>query len=203
MRKMKRILSILLCAVMLLTMTMTASAVGNSSSGIQVTKLKQISSAYDLGIPADNVRLAWELGSDARGVMQSAYQLRIRNNAGIVYDTGWVQSGDQSGIRAENLDPETVYYWSVNVKDQYGQESGFSEEASFETAPAKTSGAWIGTANLLRKVFTLDQPVENIDRARSYIGSTSPLEIHLNGQKVGDLVLSPKRPVADVEAYYN
>ncbi|MCI8496706.1 MAG: family 78 glycoside hydrolase catalytic domain, partial [Clostridiales bacterium] len=37
----------------------------------------------------------------------------------------------------------------------------------------------------------------------SYIGSTSPLEIHLNGQKVGDLVLSPKRPVADVEAYYN
>ncbi|MCI8496702.1 MAG: hypothetical protein HFE85_00450, partial [Clostridiales bacterium] len=68
MRKMKRILSILLCAVILLTMTMTASAVGNSSSGIRVTKLKQISSAYDLGIPADNVRLAWELSSDSRGV---------------------------------------------------------------------------------------------------------------------------------------
>ena len=203
MRKMKRLLSILVCAAMLLTMTLSASAVGQAASGIKATNLTQTSSAYDIGIAADNVRLAWELGSDARGVMQSAYQLRIRDAQGIVYDTGWVESAEQTGIKAENLQPETVYYWSVNVRDQNGKESGFSAEASFETAPAAVSGAWIGTANLLRKEFTLYQPVANIDRARSYIGSTSPLEIHLNGQKVGDLVLSPKRPVADVEAYYN
>ena len=175
MRKMKRLLSILVCAAMLLTMTLSASAVGQAASGIKATNLTQTSSAYDIGIAADNVRLAWELGSDARGVMQSAYQLRIRDAQGIVYDTGWVESAEQTGIKAENLQPETVYYWSVNVRDQNGKESGFSAEASFETAPAAVSGAWIGTANLLRKEFTLYQPVANIDRARSYIGSTSPL----------------------------
>ena len=65
------------------------------------------------------------------------------------------------------------------------------------------SGDWIGKANLVRREFTLDQSLANVDRARSYIGNASPLEIHINGQKVGDLVLSPKRPVSDAETYYN
>ena len=43
----------------------------------------------------------------------------------------------------------------------------------------------------------------NIDRARSYIGSASMMEIRVNGSKVGDLVLGPRKPVADTEVYYN
>ena len=188
---------------MLLSFAMPVFAAEGEETGIAVTELKQISSAYDLGIAADNVRLAWVLDAEARGVYQSAYQLVVRDKNGIVYDTGWVESAAQSGIKALNLQPETVYYWTVNVKDQYGNESGFAPEATFETAPARVSGGYIGSANLLRKEFTLDQPVANIERARSYIGSPSPLEIHINGEKVGDLVLSPHTPVADAETYYN
>ncbi len=169
---------------------------------LHASVLKQTSSAYDLGIAADNVRLAWELEATARGVLQAAYRITIRDEKEQVWDSDWVLSSSQTGIRAQNLKPETIYYWSVNVRDQFGNESGFSDEASFETAPEKVKGAWIGLGDLLRLEFTLDQPLENVARARSYIGAASPIEIHLNGTKVGNQVLG-QEPVADVEVYYH
>ena len=155
MKTMKRVLSVLLVVVMVLSVLPTTLAAnhvnGLTETGICVTELKQTSSAYDLGIAADNVRLAWELDAEARGVYQSAYQLVIRDSEKNVYDTGWVESAAQSGIQAQNLQPETIYYWTVNVKDQYGNESGFAPEASFETVPAEIEGQWIGEGKLLRK----------------------------------------------------
>jgi len=200
----RRVLALLLVMAMAVGMLPAAVLAAEiPHTGIAVSALKQTSSAYDLGIAADNVRLAWELDAEVRGVTQSAYHLVIRDDKETVYDTGWVESAAQSGIKAQNLKPETIYYWTVNVKDQYGNESGFAPEASFETVPETIGGAWIGTGKLLRKEFVLDQPLENVDRARSYLGSPSVMEIHLNGEKVGDLVLGPRKPVADTEVYYN
>lgn len=176
-------------------------AAGPIDTKLRAVNLKQTSSAYDIGIAADNVRLAWELEATERGSLQAAYRVVIRDADKQVWDSDWVTSSAQTGVLAQHLQGETVYYWSVNVRDQYGNESGFSAEASFETAPEKVGGIWIG-GDLLRLEFTLDQPLENVVRARSYIGAASPIEIHLNGKKVGDQVLG-QEPVADVEIYYH
>lgn len=215
-KTMKRVLCLALALVLLGGIGVSAYAGGlfdailgrdpvndTEETAIRATRLSQTSSGFDIGIDARNVRLAWELEGSARGTYQSAYRLVVRNDETTVYDTDWVTSSAQTGIPVGNLAPETVYYWSVNVKDQYGNESGFSKEASFETAPAEALGEWIGLAALLRTEFTLEQPLENIARARSYIGAPSPIEIHLNGQKVGDLILAPMKSVADVEVFYN
>ena len=201
--KLKKILCALLSAAMIASVFASALPVGAAEGGIRVSDAYQTSSRYDLGIAADNVRLSWELDAADRGIIQSAYRVVVSDENGPVWDSGWTESDEQTGIAVPGLAPETVYTWKVNVKDQNGVESGFSEEKTFETAPDQVEGNWIASKSLLRKTFTLDQGIENIERARSYIGSTSYMELRMNGSKVGDLVLSPKKPVPDIECYYN
>lgn len=199
--KLKKILCVFLTFAMIIGGAIFVYA---QDSNLVVTKMFQTSSNYDLGIDAQNVRLAWQLDSTQRGAKQTAYNVQVRNSQNIVWDSGWVVSDVQTGIKAQNLQPETVYYAKVNVKDENGIESGFGSEMSFETAPHNVNGNWIGIGSkILRKTFTLSQSKLNIERARAYIGSTSIVETRLNGQKVGDLVLAPNKPVPDVCAYYN
>ncbi len=199
----KRMLCTMLSAVLLTSCLPGAGSLRAAGSGIAVEDAFQTSSRYDLGIAADNVRLGWKLSAAQRGVTQSAYQVIVEDKNGVVWDSGWIQSSAQIGIRPENLQPETVYSWKVRVKDQNGTESEFSETKTLETAPDQVSGQWIASSRLLRQTFVLEQELANVERARSYIGSTSYMELRMNGNKVGDLILGPKRPVPDLECYYN
>jgi len=172
--------------------------------GLNVTDVFQTSSFSNIGIDYSNVRIGWKIDSTSRDAKQSEYNVVVRNKDNVVWDSGWVKSNEQTGIKVQNLITEEVYFYKVKVKDQNGDESEFSAEESFETAPLDISGSWIGgSEKLLRKKFVLDQNITNIDRARAYIGSTSMVEARLNGQKVGDLVLAPTKTVPDVSAYYN
>ncbi len=202
--KMKRLLSVALSA------TMAASVIGTAlpafaleDDGLDV-KAYQTTSRYDMGLDVDDVRLGWEIDAEQRGMEQTAYYVVVKDQSGnTAWDSGWVESDQQVGIRPEGLKPETIYNYQVNIKDQYGNESGFSEIKTFETAPETIQGEWISSPRLLRKTFELDQPLENVDRARSYLSSSSVMEIRMNGSKVGDLVWGPKKPVGDVLTYYN
>lgn len=177
---------------------------GAENKELYVSSIFQTSSYSNLGIAFDNVRLGWKLESTLRAEKQKAYNVVVRDNSSIVWDSGWVESDEQTGIKVPNLQPETVYFYKVNVKNQKGKESGFSTEESFETAPKNVDGSWIGgSEKILRKKFTLNQSAANVERARAYVGSTSIVETRLNGQKVGDIVLAPTKPVPDVSAYYN
>ena len=175
-----------------------------SSGGDVTTEVFQTSSAYDLGIDPDNVRLGWKILTEKRGVYQTAYDLVVTDEAGnVAWDSGWVESGAMTGIKAENLLPETVYKAKVNIKTLDGVATGFGKELCFETAPSKVEGEWIATGRLLRKVFKLQQPLANVERARCYLASTGIIEIRLNGGKVGDLIWGPRKGVSDKVAYYN
>ncbi len=192
-------------------MCISAVLIGGASGGIAAangtgikTKVFQTSSAYDTGIAYDNVRLGWSITSDRRGVYQTAYRCVITDESNMtVWDSGWVQSSEQTGIVPGDLKPETVYTAKVNIKDENGNESGFGEPLVFETAPDHLEGVWIDTERLARYVFTLDQPIKNIKRARCYISSTGVIEIRLNGAKVGDLIWGPRKGVSDKITYYN
>lgn len=202
--KTKKILCAVLAAAMMASMAVSALPVYAEPSRTSVSDAFQTSSRYDIGIAADNVRLGWKLDSQDRGMTQQAYRVVVKDDGGTVWDSGWVESAEQTGIQPENLQPETVYTWQVNVKDQDGKETGFSEEKTFETAPANLEGRWIGNgANIVRKSFTLNQSLSSVARARAYVASTSLVETRMNGSKVGELVLAPKKPVPDVRVFYN
>ncbi|MBQ3894482.1 MAG: family 78 glycoside hydrolase catalytic domain [Clostridia bacterium] len=178
---------------------------GPQDGGYEVrTEVFQTSSAYDLGIDASNVRLGWRIVTEKRGVIQDSYNLVVTGEDGnVAWDSGWVKGREQTGVRPENLKPETVYSAKVSIKTTDGVESGFGKELVFETAPSTPEGVWLNTSRLLRQEFTLDRPASEIKRARIYFASTGIIEIRLNGSKVGDLIWGPRKSVPDKIAYYN
>ncbi|WBB61622.1 family 78 glycoside hydrolase catalytic domain [Streptomyces sp. WMMC500] len=112
-----------------------------------------------LGIETAAPRLGWRLAARGAGRAQTAYRILVATGPGLpeggradVWDSGRVESADQSGVRygGPPLRPRTRYYWAVETWDERGRPGPRSEVARFETAlPAGDAGwraaAWIGT----------------------------------------------------------
>jgi alpha-L-rhamnosidase len=110
-----------------------------------------------LGIDATRPRLGWQLRSDARGVVQTAYQIQVARDglalrAGrTLWDTGRVASDRQ--VHVPYAGPALVssrrYHWRVRVWDGSGTASAWSAPASWEMGllrPDDWSARWIEAA---------------------------------------------------------
>src|SRR5215468_4448104 len=78
-------------------------AANRSVATVSVTTLRTEFKENPLGIDAHEPRLSWQLRSDARGVMQSAYQVRVasserdlREGRNLVWDSGQVTSDESA-----------------------------------------------------------------------------------------------------------
>lgn len=121
-----------------------------------------------LGITNTTPVFSWVMNDPDRGEKQTAYQLvmasspqELARNEGDVWDTGWVKSGEQTGIRyaGKPLQSRTIYYWKVRLRDKDGQASPFSNPATVETGlltPADWRATWIYTDDGLPKPVVTD-----------------------------------------------
>ena len=200
----KQICKFLLVPALLLSGNIAHIPVAAEEASDIEVKIFQSTSHYDMGIDHENVRLGWSITAEQRGMYQSAYHIVVTDEEGATtWDSGWIESNAQVGIVVPNLAPETIYTARVQVRDQTGKESAFSEGLVFETAPAELESEWLNSNRIARKIFTLDQPLENVKRARCYMSSSGLMEVRLNGKKVGDLIWNPKKAVSDIVTYYN
>jgi alpha-L-rhamnosidase len=173
-------------------------------------------SVYDLscehkkdpvGIDLKNPRLSWKIRGTGNNIMQTAYSVRVATDSRfssktLVWDTGWKESGQSilHEFAGSELKPGTRYFWQVRVKDNQGRTSRWSPSAYFETGLMTSSGwkaKWIemeGDTNRyspsphFRKEFTLNKDVAS---ARVYVTAHGYYELHINGKKTGDEVLTP------------
>jgi alpha-L-rhamnosidase len=170
------------------------------------------------GIDEPRPRWSWERRADRRGERQTAYQILVASGsddlaggAADLWDSGRVESDRSAHVEYEGraLTSGQRCWWAVRVWDRDGQPSSWSEPARWEMGllvPADWHGDWIGLsvetvsdssippgadlppAPFLLRTFALDRPVR---RARLYATARGLYELHLNGQRVGDQVLSP------------
>ncbi len=165
--------------------------------------------AIPLGIDRAQPRLSWMMPMGARGLAQTAYQVLISDSPeslaadrGALWDSGKVESDQSQWVPygGKPLAKGSRCWWKVRVWDSAGAESPWSEPALFTVGPlsaAEWSGQWIGADWMknhegplpwLRKTVTLEKAPAT---ATAYVCALGYYELYVNGQKVGDDVLSP------------
>jgi alpha-L-rhamnosidase len=163
-----------------------------------------------LGIEVAYPRLSWQIQSERRGARQTAYQVfagssiaSLASGGTLLWDSGKVET-DQS-IQVPYAGPLLVsgqrVYWQVRVWDEAGDEAE-SAPAWWEMGLLNSSdwqAEWIAPAwdedvnqpqpcPLLRRSFSAAGDVVS---ARLYATSMGLYELRLNGERVGDAVLTP------------
>ncbi|MBQ6186858.1 MAG: family 78 glycoside hydrolase catalytic domain [Prevotella sp.] len=132
--------------LLLLTAMSSVAAWALTVDNLRVESLRNPS-----GIDLQEPHFTWQLQSDERGIVQSAYQLIITTDiegTNIVFDSGTIESDASVSVPATGatLEPATRYYWSVTVSDNKGNKATSTEKAYFDTGLMTTgwSGAkWI------------------------------------------------------------
>jgi alpha-L-rhamnosidase len=166
-------------------------------------------------------RLSWALASSERDKRQTAYRVVValdRDRRTRLWDSGRVESPQSVDIvyAGLTLPPATDCWWSVQVWDEEGAESPWSEPARFRTALREWRAQWISRddaedpgvpvpgsqpevaddimlqrcrpAPYLRRRFDARGGVR---RAMLYATARGVYELHLNGARVGDAALAP------------
>lgn len=160
-----------------------------------------------MGIDNVKPRFSWKVYGTGNSIMQTAYSIRVSTDIKfssdkIVWQTGKVET-DESILqmyKGTGLKSGQRYYWQVRIWDNKGRVSKWSETAGFEMGLLSESdwkAKWIemeddtiqySPSPHFRKEFYIGKSVRS---ARIYVTSHGFYEMHLNGKKAGDQVLTP------------
>lgn len=186
-----------------MTLLMTLMAFFFSNGQLRVDQLTCENRIDPVGIDRIKPRFGWQLVSDRRGVMQGAYEIKVRSGKEVVWASGKQASGQSHYIAyaGKDLASGEKYSWQVRVWDQEGTVSDWSRPAIFQMGLLRTSdwkAQWIEAgfeedsvnrpAQYFRKRFVLKKAIRS---ATVFITAHGLYEAYLNGQRVGDQYLSP------------
>jgi alpha-L-rhamnosidase len=156
-----------------------------------------------VGIDAQHPRFSWQISSEKRNVMQSAYEIRVVSGKQLVWNSGKVSSSQSVHIVYEGtpLQSGKKYAWQVRIWDNDHKTSKWSVSATFQTGMLDSSdwkASWIEPGNaedqamrpspLMRKSFSAKGRVTS---ATLYITAHGLYEAYINGRRVGDAWLTP------------
>jgi hypothetical protein len=147
------------------------------SQHLSVTNLRCESTNEPLGIDITNPRLSWELKSDQRNVLQTAYRILVaddsfllRKGLGNIWDSKKINSSASIQVKYDGKHLRSVkkYYWRVMVWDNKGNVSSWSDLAMWQMGLLNKSdwnnAQWIG----------YDEVVDSLHIAP---------HVHLNGKR--------------------
>jgi alpha-L-rhamnosidase len=154
-------------------------------------------------------RFSWQLQSDRRNVLQTAFEIRVSSNPSsfsstkdLVWNSGKVSSDSSINVayKGSPLQSGRRYYWQVRVWDNSGKASSWSAPAFFQMAFLRLSdwkAKWIEPgfeedslrpSPLFRKEFSSGKRLKS---ATAYITAHGMYEAQINGKRVGDAYLTP------------
>ncbi|MDJ1469974.1 glycoside hydrolase family 78 protein [Xanthocytophaga flava] len=180
-----------------------------SAQTLQVKDLSCEHKVNPVGIDVRQPRLSWKLNSDTRNTIQDSYEIRVATKQdfsaqSLVWSSGKVKSSESilQIYKGKATESGKRYYWQVRVWDTNNKESAWSETAFWEMGillPTEWKAKWIAPgmpsdtlkaspASLARKEFTLNKPIAS---AKVYVTAYGMYELYLNGQRVGQDLLTP------------
>ncbi len=178
------------------------------SAKVDVRNLRVENMTNPLAIDTDKPRFSWITVSDKKDVKQTAYQIIVSDDNGVLWNSGKVDSDKQLWIpySGGKLKSGMQCSWKVKVYTDKG-ETAWSEPQRFGIGLLKEnhwSGRWIGLERMLpgeergqytrlaaryvRSEFNLEKPVK---RAIAYVAGIGLHELHVNGETYNQEVLVP------------
>ncbi len=169
---------------------------------VQVSNLLCENFSNPVGLDVIQPRLSWQIISDKKNVMQTAYEIKVSAKS-VVWNSGKINSDSSVHVayKGSRLQSGTKYSWQVRIWDNSGKASAWSQSASWQMAlldPSDWKAKWIeqgfaeDTINrptpLFRKEFKTDKKIKS---ATAYITSHGMYEGYINGKRIGDLYLTP------------
>lgn len=155
------------------------------------------------GIDVSQPLFSWQLSGSRKGILQSAYELRVRTSSGQLWNSGKITSDQSVHIpyKGPALTSGTRYYWQVRVWDEKGQASDWSPVAEWQMAllqPGDWKASWIEPgfkldsllrpSPIFRKTFNTSKKIK---AATAYVTSRGLYEACINGKRIGDALLTP------------
>ncbi len=162
-----------------------------------------------LGLDVIQPRFSWQLNSDNRNVMQTAYEIHVGNDAslksakGVIWNSGKVASGQsvQVAYGGTLLQSGKKYYWQVKVWSNDGKSSSWSEVGFWQMGllrPSDWRAKWIEPgyvedsvtrpSPMFRKEFSSSK---KIAAATVFITAHGLYEAFINGSRIGNDYLTP------------
>lgn len=170
---------------------------------LRVTHLLCENLVNPVGIDAAQPRLSWELASDQRNVVQTAYEIKVMSGKSVIWNSGRVTTDSSVHVsyKGDALASGAKYLWQVRVWDNAGRVTPWSESASWQTGLLHASdwkAKWIQVgftedtinrpSQVFRKAFST---AKKIRTATAYITAHGMYEACINGERIGDAYLTP------------
>ena len=112
---------------------------------LKITEFTADNQKSSLLLKLKGMFLRWKLQSDNTGVMQTCYQISVKQNENLCYDSGKIESAQSVEIFLPDLTllPMTEYQFTLTVWDNYGESATTSALFSTEVDMAEWQGRWI------------------------------------------------------------
>ncbi len=180
------------------------------SAQVKVSNLLTENLTNPIGLDITQPRFSWQLISEVRNTMQSAYEVKVSDNLAnlsseknLIWNSGKVFSDSSVYIayKGSPLKSGVKYFWQVSVWYNNGKASKWSETATFQMGflnAADWKASWISPgfvedtvlrpSPIFRKEFTSNKEVQS---ATAYITAHGMYDAIINGQRVGNDYLTP------------
>jgi alpha-L-rhamnosidase len=172
------------------------------SSQVKIQALLTENLPDPIGLDVARPRFSWQLVSDKRNVVQTAYEIKVSTGKAAAWASGKISSGQSVHVPYSGaaLQSGKKYNWQVRVWDNSGKPSAWSAPAFFQMALLNKDdwkAKWIAPgfaeeptkpSPLFRKTFNASKKIQS---ATVYITAKGMYEAQVNGKRVGDAYLTP------------